>query len=311
MKVLIVGLGSIAKKHIRSLKEIDASIEVFALRSTKQSESFPEVIDVFELSSDLMSKIDFAIVSNPSSFHVETIKRLCTIKSIPIMVEKPLCTSQEQISELWDLINLGNVRGYVACNLRFHPALIFFKDFMSKNTHRVLEVNSYCGSYLPDWRPDTDYRESYSSKSTLGGGVELDLIHELDYITWLFGLPSDLERYSRKISELEISSHDYTHYVLSYPGFSGHITLNYYRRVPKRTLEVVFENQVLRVDLLRCEVINLENEQILFQQDDFNFLDTYTSQMNYFLTEVLQKSNYMNTFDEALRVTSLALIENK
>ena len=51
----------------------------------------------------------------------------------------------------------------------------------------IISLEAHVGSYLPDWRPQKDYKESVSARAELGGGVLLELSHELDYIRWFFG----------------------------------------------------------------------------------------------------------------------------
>ena len=88
---------------------------------------------------------------------------------------------------------------YVGYNLRFHPLLKYLKKYLSQSNDKLLSVNIYAGSYLPDWRKNTNYVKSYSASKRKGGGVELDLSHEIDYASWLFGKFNILEIINSKI----------------------------------------------------------------------------------------------------------------
>ena len=133
---------------------------------------------------------------------------------------------------LVQLVESNNIITYVACNLRFHPCIIYLRNILSKNILIINEVNVYCGSYLPDWRPGVNIRTIYSSNPNMGGGVHLDLFHELDYTVWLFGHPKVSKSFLRSASSLNIDSIDYANYILEYNTFNANIILNYFRRKP-------------------------------------------------------------------------------
>ena len=77
MKVLIIGLGSIAKKHIAAINQLDESAEIFALRSNPNSKSdLSGVVDIYNLNDIKVSYFDFVLISNPTSEHFSTIQQL-------------------------------------------------------------------------------------------------------------------------------------------------------------------------------------------------------------------------------------------
>jgi predicted dehydrogenase len=199
MKVLIIGLGSIAKKHISSLMELIPDVKIYAFRSVKNSANVLNVINIYDF-NDTPNDVDFIIISNPTSLHANTIEQFLNFNA-PIFIEKPIFDKIETNSSLVNLIQEKNLKTYIACNLRFHPAIVFLKNYLQNSSKRINEVNVYCGSYLPEWREATNYIDSYSAKSSLGGGVHLDLIHELDYCIWLFGFPIKHSSVKRKVSQ--------------------------------------------------------------------------------------------------------------
>ncbi len=304
MKLLIIGLGSIAQKHIGAIIKINQFATIYALRSNSNAKPFTNIIDLYKL-SDVPNDIDFILISNPTSLHSKTILNVIDFNK-PLFIEKPVFDSVMNNDEIFRLIKEKNIKTYVACNLRFHPALIFLRDYLNSNNLKVNEVNVYCGSYLPNWRPLQDYTKSYSANQKLGGGVHLDLIHELDFTIWIFGKPVNYKSIKRKVSNLLIDTFDYTNYNLSYPDFNVSITLNYFRSIPKRQIEIVLENEILICDLLTSTILNSENK-IIFTDNEFDFSKTYLDQMKYFINNLKNENIYMNDINESYEILKIAL----
>ena len=277
MKVLVVGLGSIATKHINALRQIDKDVRIYALRSKLQAEKKEGITNLFSYDEVHAVKFDFAIISNPTSEHKKTIDELLPLKC-PLFIEKPLSDTIEMQDTIATIQRLG-VLTYVACNLRFLDVVRYMKEAVSNSKMRINEVNVYCGSYLPEWRPGMDFRTSYSAQKALGGGVQFDLIHEIDYVCWIFGKPKNVTKTFRNVSSLNIEAIDYANFCLEYDNFCITITLNYYRRDYKRTMEVLYDDGTWLVDLKQNRVVLGETE--LFRSSQ-QLSDTYFEQMRYF-----------------------------
>lgn len=304
MKVLIIGLGSIAQKHIESIKKIDPFVMFYALRSSSKSINIQDIVDIYIL-EDIPRDIDFILITNPTSLHAETILSIIKFEK-PLFIEKPVFDTLSNKEKILKKVVEKNIKTYIGCNLRFHPALNFIKNLLNTKSVKINEVNIYCGSYLPDWRSSQDYRKSYSSNKQLGGGVHLDLIHELDYAIWLFGKPIKSNSIKRKVSNLMIDTIDYSNYNLTYSDFNVSITLNYYRNKPKRQLEIILENEIILCDLLTSTITNINND-IIFKDDDFSFSKTYLNQMEYFINSLKNKNIYMNDIRESFEILKIAL----
>jgi predicted dehydrogenase len=303
MKVLIVGLGSIARKHISTLHSLQSDFNIFALRSKPNAAIEKGVVNVYELNDEV--QFDFAIISNPTHLHYEYIEKLAH-KGIPLFIEKPAIHSLSNADKLVQLIADKKVVTYVACNLRFHPCIAFLKNKLDSESLKINEVNVYCGSYLPYWRPGKDFRTIYSANAALGGGVHLDLFHELDYTTWFFGLPNSSSSLIRNVSSLNIDAIDYANYSFQYPSFTANIILNYYRRKPKRQIEIVLEEDTWSIDLLKNEIKN-DNDEYLFKESDFNVMETYSKQLAYFIDCLKNKNLPMNSFKESIKILKICL----
>jgi len=304
MNILLIGLGSIAKKHIAALRVLKIDFKIYALRSNKNAETEEGVDNIFNL-EDVNVVFDFAIISNPTHLHFEYIEKLAQ-KGIDLFIEKPAIHSLENATELIQLTEDKKTVTYVACNLRFHPCITFLKNKLASETLRINEVNVYCGSYLPDWRPGKDFRSIYSANDTMGGGVHLDLFHELDYTIWLFGLPNESKSILKSTSSLNIDSVDYANYVLEFNSFTTNIILNYYRRKPKREIEIVLENETWIVDLINNEIKN-DHGELLFQVSEFNVKETYRDQLRYFINCLKNNESPMNCLSESIEILKVCL----
>ena len=278
MNILLIGLGSIAKKHIAALRALKIDFKIYALRSNINTETEDGIENIFNF-DDFHLVFDFAIISNPTHLHFSYIEKLA-FKGIDLFIEKPAIHSFKNAGNLVQLIRDKKIRTYVACNMRFHPCITFLKKKIDTESITINEVNVYCGSYLPDWRPGKNFRTIYSANASMGGGVHLDLFHELDYTTWLFGIPVKSQSILRSSSSLNINAIDYANYQLEYNSVTANIVLNYYRKDAKRTIEVVFENETWIIDLIK-NVITGKNGSIIYENSDFVIDNTYYDQMNY------------------------------
>lgn len=157
---------------------------------------------------------------------------------------------------------------YVGYVLRFHPVLQKIKALL--NGRCILSANVACGSYLPNWRTNIDYRESYSAKRSEGGGVLLDLSHELDYCSWLTGHLIDVKSYQVKVSELEIDSDD----LVSLVGKTDrnvivNLVMDYFTKADQRVIRINTNEFTLEADLINNKLTktNLDKSQEVLEFD--------------------------------------------
>ena len=306
MIVLIEGLGSIAQKHITVLRELIPNVVIYGLRSSTNSNEVVGITSVYSY-EQLSIKPDFIIICTPTQFHREGIRNAMKM-GVPLMIEKPTFhTINETDAVLINELDQKKIKTYVACNLRFHPVLIALNELLKENKNRINELNVYCGSYFPDWRPKRDYKNVYSAKNDVGGGIHLELIHELDYTLWLFGVPLNSKRVLSSKSSIDIEAVDYAHYLLEYQTFFATITLNFYRRKIKRSIEILFENDTWTVDLINSLITNDKNE-IIFSSD-FKVIDTYLLQMQHMLDIVNNKAESLNSIHNAIDTLKICLAD--
>jgi predicted dehydrogenase len=196
MNVLVIGYGSIGSRHARLLAALGCNVAVLSRRPIQFPKLFRDLVVALE------SHIpDYVVIANSTGEHFETLYELAKVKyNGTVIVEKPIFEQNKEISNL-------PFRGlFVAYNLRFHPIILRVKSLLQRR--RIFSVQGYVGKYLPDWRPSTDYRLSYSAKATLGGGALRDLSHELDYLTWILGGWNRVAALGGRLSSLEIDSDD-------------------------------------------------------------------------------------------------------
>jgi len=171
--------------------------------------------------------------------------------------------------------------------MRFHPGLRILKELIdSGKLGRVLWLSVEAGQYLPDWRPWQHYRESYSGRQELGGGIILDGSHELDYICWLLGRPTDVMCRAEHLSSLEVDVEDSAWIHLTFPERRrAELHLDFVQRAYTRTCKVVGETGSALWDFNLQEVRWFSAEQRGWNSIPYAFEanDMYVSEMVHFL----------------------------
>ncbi|SEV91850.1 Gfo/Idh/MocA family protein [Halobacterium jilantaiense] len=306
MRVLVAGVGSIGRRHLRLLREHQEVTDIVAYRRSVVGDidgvnEFDDIDEVLDLDPDV------AFITNPTHLHVKTAIR-CARAGCDIFIEKPLSNDREGVDELCSLAVERDLVTMVGCQLRFTPILDFVNELIAnKELGSVLSFEAYSGSYLPDWRPNQDYRESYSADPDAGGGAVLDLIHEIDYTHWLFGPFDEICGRVGRVSSLKIDSEDTALMTLRSNQVLGSIHVDYCRPVPRRTLEVVFDEGVVTADFIE-QTVTVEGRDG-GKKESFNYErdEIFRRQLNHFFKSVDQRKSTFNDVQEGKEVLNLAL----
>ena len=238
MKIAILGGGSIGQRHARNLWKIGLSevdIHIFDPlrdRATHIQETLG--VDVTTSYEDMLDHdFDIAFVTNPTRYHVETALDFAS-RGVDLFIEKPLSDIvDDRLFKLLDIVKKNNLITMVGCNMRFYPALQYISDVLQKEgLGELYSARIQFGYYLPNWHPWEDYRQGYSANRSLGGGILLDAVHELDYARWLFGSPvGDPHVMGGKLSNLEIDTEDLVSIIYAFEKCPVvHIHLDYLQR---------------------------------------------------------------------------------
>lgn len=308
LRICFVGLGSIGKRHIKNvvylLNQREQDYEIDAVRSTDKPlplEINSLVNHLYYNVEELQREYDIIFVTNPTVCHYDTIKRFVPYTK-HMFIEKPVF--HEYVENI-DKLNL-NPDGiyYVACPLRYSAVLQELKERLKDE--KVYSVRVISSSYLPDWRAEVNYRHVYSAHKDMGGGVTLDLIHELDYVVWLFGLPEQSYHLCGKFSELDIDSDDLSVYLLKYQDKAVEIHTDYFGRESIRKVELYCRNYVIEADLIHNTLKYMYGKEIT-KSVSIAENDMYLQEMNAFLDMIDVKRNNDNDIMYANEILKIAL----
>jgi len=239
MNCLVIGYGSIGKRHKYLLEHMGHNVRIVTHQKILTEDFFDSVVSAFN-----KNIFDYVVVANRTCDHHKTLLELSHIgyKNL-VLVEKPLFDCVQPIPEL------DTDKIFVAANLRFHPVISALSSMLREK--KLFTIQVYVGQYLPDWRPDIDYRRCYSAFRSEGGGVLRDLSHELDYTIWLTGGWKSLTALGGKYGDLDIDSDDAFSLLMETkkcPLTSIH--MNYLDRQLRREIIINMEGISVKGDLI-------------------------------------------------------------
>ena len=206
-RVAVIGTGSAGLMHLRALRELDAVESIAIPRRRERVEELAAMGECAsrDLSEAVASGATLGIIATDTGRHLED--SLAALEhGLDVLIEKPLAINATDAVRLRATALETGRKLFVGCVLRFSESLNTFRSLL-KEIGRVHSVRVECQSYLPDWRPDRPYQESYAARRT-EGGVLLDLIHEIDYAGWLFGWPEAVQARCRNLGRLGIAEEE-------------------------------------------------------------------------------------------------------
>jgi predicted dehydrogenase len=252
MKCLIIGYGSIGQRHARILKLMGCDVSVVSAHGTSDYRCYDSVEGAFS-----SENFDYSIIANNTVEHYPLLISLEQLGfSGPILVEKPVFA---RVSERRDF--RPNI--YVGYNLRFHPVMRELRKLICGKLCHTMTIHA--GQYLPQWRPGSDYRKSYSASHSSGGGVLMDFSHEMDYVLWITGKWNHLVANGGKLSSLEIESDDVFCIMMSTEKCQSVLMqLDYLDKERRRTIVVNTEEDTIVADLVHG-TLSVNGEKMTFE----------------------------------------------
>ncbi|KAF0226219.1 MAG: dehydrogenase [Erysipelotrichaceae bacterium] len=301
LKIGIIGFGSIGAKHLINviwvLTQQQRDFQIDLIRSGKGQdieERYLSLIHSIYTSYDSVPcDYDVLFICNPTNKHYETIKMFID-KTHHMFIEKPVF---DQIGVDLTALNLKkDAIYYVACPLRYTKVIQYIKNNLDLT--QVICARAISSSYLPNWRTNIDYRQTYSAHLNQGGGVSIDLIHEWDYLKYLFGEPQEVLNLRGQFSALEIDSDDLSLYIAKYPTMMVELHLDYFGRETLRELVLFTSHDTIVADLAKSQIRFLKKGEVIsFDEvrDDFQ-----RREIEHFFDIVDQRCVNDNTIENAL-----------
>jgi predicted dehydrogenase len=237
LQVVIRGTGSIGMRHIRVFRDLLGMQTIAVPRRGRRSCLLREegYTSAEDLSEAFAAANSILVVASDTNCHVEDAIEGISFGCSFILIEKPLAPVLPDALRLQAAISATNTKVFVACNLRFDSGLNLFRERLPE-IGEIHHVRIEAQSYLPDWRPQRDYRESYSASSEQGG-VLRDLIHEIDYAVWLYGKPAVITAQLSNSGRLGIAAEESADLLWRTPsGTSVSIRLDYVTRRYRRLM---------------------------------------------------------------------------
>jgi len=260
-RLLIVGLGSMGRRHLRLARGLMPNADIRVLRHQVASE-VPEFSDgcFFGIEEAIAFAPQIAAIASPAPFHI-TIAQALAETGVHLLVEKPLSASLNGVAHLLKTCKKKGTILLSGYNLRFLPSLQRFRDLLFEDViGKTLSVRCEIGQYLPSWRPECDYRQGVSGRRELGGGALLELSHEIDYLRWIFGEAVWVNATLSRQRSLEIDVEDTAHLTIGFaPDKGGHqliasMNIDFIRHDNTRLCTAIGDKGSLRWNGLNGEV---------------------------------------------------------
>ena len=317
MKILVVGYGSIGKRHLNNLMTFK-DVEILVCSKNRQANQLKKngirICD--SLTKCLNEEPTIGLICNVTSLHVKTAIKLAQ-KDCHLFIEKPLSNTLRGINQLVALTKKKKLITLVGCNLRFHKCIQEIKKIIQHNEiGRIVSARVESGSYLPDWHPWEDYRTRYASLKGLGGGVVLTCIHEIDYLRWFFGEVEEVFSFTGKFSDLDLLVEDMSAILLKFKkNVIAEVHLDYFQQPDFRSCKVIGTKGTIYWDSETNIVWLYDTKKKKWIQKmkltNYKRNDMYIHELSYFIDCIKRKKDTINTISEASKTLKVALAIKK
>lgn len=288
LRVAVVGYGSIGRRHCDNLGRLGVSRRIVVRRAESSNPAFtppPDVTVVHSVPAAIEHGLDLAIVCNPTSQHVPSTLEFVAA-GVPVLIEKPLAHRLADAERLLVAVRQEGAWAAMAYAMRYHPAYARARECLqSGRLGRVLYAKAWFETYLPDWHPWEDYRQSYAARRDLGGGVLPTLDHEIDFLNWCLGAPLAAGGKIARSGAIEIDAGDVAALSIEYGGnLLATVLLSLCRRPLSRGFEFIGSDAMLHYDFdstrLTLQSSQSSASEVLWDGSAYDFNELYLEMLS-------------------------------
>jgi len=315
-KILVVGYGSIGKRHIKNLlKESDYEILIYTKQKNLKFRN-KRIRTYNSLKQCLDEKPSIGFVTNETNLHVQTAIKLAK-NNMDLFLEKPLSNSEKNISKLKKIVKEKKLLVQIGYQFRFHKCIQKIHQLiLQKKIGKIISVQIENSSYLPDWHPYEDYTKSYASKEKLGGGIVLTQIHELDYLYWFFGKPKSIFSVTGKFSDLKLSVDDFSSSIIEFKHkIIAEVHLDFFQGPDFKSCKIKGTNGIIywNSDLNQVKCFNNKKRkwEIILKLNNFQRNQMYIDEIKHFLINIKERKKTNNDLDDGIISMNMALAIKK
>jgi predicted dehydrogenase len=313
MKGLLVGYGSIGRRHLTNLHQLgvrDWAVVHTGLGSLPLEPPCPVTLYPSVAAAFDDAKPDFAVIANPSNLHLET-ALTCVEAGCDFLIEKPVSHNMDGLDELAAAAKSSGVNALVGFQFRFHPALRRIEELLRDRTiGDPLHIRVVWGEYLPSWQPGADWRRSYAARPELGGGVHHTISHPLDYLRMLFGDPLGVAARLGVDGPLGLEVAESADVMMSYPsGATAEVHLDYWSRPTRHNLEIVGSDGTIQWDYINGQFRVWEAAASQWRPEYYPGLadrnDMFVAEARHFLGVVGEQATPVCSLEDGISIAEL------
>jgi predicted dehydrogenase len=322
--ILFLGLGGAGQRHLRILREALPSTKMIGVRRTGKTpvlhpdftvkngatlESEYEITLFDNINEAYQQDPDLVVIATPTFNHAESIIQAAE-NGVNILVEKPGAINTNQARAVMSAVKKNKVGFFISYQRRFHPLVSQLKNIL--NSHKIgnlMSIRVAISSYVPDWHPYEDFHDLYACRSDLGGGVLKTETHEIDFISWLFGIPRQIFSTYGCRGKFNIDVEDSANLLLDYDSFSVQMSMCFMQKKQERNFKFFGQEGWVELDLITQKLVvcyygnkNRKEYEYIVNDDEL-----FELQADYFLNQFTPSDN---RYLDALEMNSVIIEES-
>ena len=315
IEILVIGYGNIAKKHIRLINKFLPSARFFVKAKNyllHKNENHVKLIR--KLDKYIIKRIKYILICSPSNSHLNYLSKLIKKNKI-IFVEKPLSNKLINVMNFNKKRNINKKKILIGYVFRHNKVAKKIKKILTKKQlGKIYQVEIKYSSYLPDWRKNKDYTKTVSASKKYGGGVLLELSHEIDYMIWFFGFPKKISAkiYKNRALKIDVESGvDLTAYYDNRLKINLHLDFHS-KNVNQRYCKIFGEKKNIIWDLNK-NMARIQNKKINKSSIVASNKNMFEDQMKFFLhsSNKFKTQTYFQDSIKVLKVIEASKLSSK